>query len=506
MSELKENKSNGILSKLGLKKENNNDLHGMGNRSNIRTNPNIPMRDRDSLVKLWDVINSGKKYSEVLEYIENEITESTRLINYDYKIDCFLSDGAYALSRAVEKKIGYARQSDKKNMSGDNPPKMLDIAFADGTHKKVPFGKIELPIFGEEAYLDMRYDYENSILYLEGQCEKRFVNDMDDIINSTKKILATDSIYKGKAIKYINGKEPEFINVANVDKSPLFLTKTAKFSTQPIEARIEKTELCVERNIDLKYGVILSGTFGTGKTLYAFKLAQKAINNGWMFLYVKEAKDTLEAMKVAQKYANNGKGIVLFVEDIDSVLSKRDNYTNEISLLLDGGETKNIPVITVFTTNHIERIDPTFLRGKRIGSIITLTAPDKDTANEILINTLTDINGKQLFKGSLDKSSLAIEVNKIVPAFISEIVESVKAHMTFSGKEYCDDDDILVAIESYKSQIEIAQLKSDLKTNAEQLSDALRNIVNDGIDDNFMKKDSALDQVYVQTDNILERV
>lgn len=53
----------------------------------------------------------------------------------------------------------------------------------------------------------------------------------------------------------------------------------------------------------------------TGKTLYAFKLAKKANDNDWMFLYVKDAKDTLEAMKVAQKYANNGKGIVLFVED-----------------------------------------------------------------------------------------------------------------------------------------------------------------------------------------------
>lgn len=258
--QLTKTNSTGAFEKLGLNKEKGS--AGLGDRNSIRTNPNIPARDKESIIKLWDTIMSGRPYHEVLEYLQHEIEESTRVVNYDYQIDCFLSDGAYALSKAVEKKIGYSKQADQAGMSGGKPPKMIDIAFADGTHTKVPFGKVMLPIFGEDAYLEMAYDGSNSILHLTGQCEQRFVNDMDDIINSTKHMLATNSIYKGKAIKYVKGREPEFINITNVDKSPLFLTKEAQFSTQPIEARIEQTQTCIDNGVDLKFGTILAGTYG----------------------------------------------------------------------------------------------------------------------------------------------------------------------------------------------------------------------------------------------------
>lgn len=473
-------------------------------REELRTNPNVPLRDRESMVKLFDIMNSGKPYHEVLEYINHEITESTRVIEFNYEIDCFLSDGAYALSRAVENKIGYTKQSDEKGMSGNRPPKMIDIAFADGTHKKVPFGDVQLPVFGEEAHLKMQY--HSGILYLSGQCEKRFVNDMDDIINRTKEILKTDSIYKGKAIKYVEGGEPEFINIGNVDKTPLFLTKEARFNTAPIEARIEKTELCLQKNIDLKYGVILEGTYGTGKSLYAFKIAKKAVDNGWMFLYVKDAKHTLDAMKVAQKYAHNGKGLVLFVEDIDVVLSERNAQTNEISLLLDGGESKNVPVITIFTTNHIEKIEPTFLRGKRIGSIISLGAPDKETALEILENSLADISGKRLFKGTLDKSAQLIADETIVPAFIAEIVERTKANMTFLGQEYCTDEDVVLSIKSYKNQIDVAQRRDVEPSDAEKLHGSITKLVKQSIEDLCNDPQTTMGCLVTSVDSIDERV
>lgn len=41
-------------------------------------------------------------------------------------------------------------------------------------------------------------------------------------------------------------------------------------------------------------------------------------------------------------------------------------------------------VITLFTTNHLELIEPTFLRGKRIGKVISLGALDEATAKEFI--------------------------------------------------------------------------------------------------------------------------
>lgn len=37
--------------------------------------------------------------------------------------------------------------------------------------------------------------------------------------------------------------------------------------------------MCLEKGIPLKFGALLEGGYGTGKTLLAFKLAKKAVAN-----------------------------------------------------------------------------------------------------------------------------------------------------------------------------------------------------------------------------------
>ena len=428
------------------------------NNEDLRINPNIPMQDRDSILKLWGVINSGKPYAQILEYIDNEIQESVRTVSFNYQISCFLSDGAYALSRAVEGKIGFAKQQNS-GPSGE-PPKMIDVKFADGNHIKVPFGKINLPIFGDDAYVDMKYDSSNQILHVNGQCQKRYVRDLDNIIDETINIIKTDSIYKNQALRFEKGKEPTFIDLKGMDNIPLFLTPEAKFATEPIEARIERTEECIKNNIDIKFGAILEGPYGSGKTLYASKLALKAVRNNWTYVYCKNPEDAKEALQMAQKFSANGKGILLFVEDIDRVLNSRNDMTNEISLLMDGGETKTNNVITLFTTNHIENIDPTFLRGKRVGSIVTLAHLDKETAKEMLLTNLKDEFGDSLVEGEINEAAAEIEKLKIVPAFISEITDRVKTHLIFSERTTVTNQDILSAIKNFQRQMDIAKAKS----------------------------------------------
>lgn len=441
----------------------------------LRVNPNIPLQDRDSILKLWGVINSGKPYPEILEYIHNEIQESTRVISFNYKFECFLADGAYAVSRAIEGKIGYSRQQDS-GPSG-KPPRMIDVAFADDTHIKVPFGKIDLPIFGDGAYVDMSYDYEAQMMYIKGECQKRYSRDLDKIIDETKRYLREDSIYKNQAIKFREGQDPEFIKLDGYDKIDLFLTPEAKFMTEPIEARIEKTAECIKNNIDIKFGVLLEGPYGTGKTLYAFKLAIKAIQNGWTFIYCKNAEHALEAMIMAQRFSDNGTGVVLFIEDIDRILNSRDNVTNEISLLMDGGESKNKNIITILTTNHLNDIDPTFLRGKRIGSIVTLTHPDAVTAEAMLVNQLKDEQGNSMVEGDISEAAQEIETLEIVPAFISEITDKVKTHQIFSGRTTVTNQDIMNSISAFARQMGVAKPKEKQLSKGDKLAESLKDVV-----------------------------
>ena len=428
--------------------------------------------------KLVDVVGDPKKsYHDILSYIKNEITESTRIISFNYKIKCFLEDGAYALSRAVEEIHGFTSQKNT-GPSGNNPPQMIDVRFADGTRQKVPFGKISLPAIGEGANVDMKYDPKSQTLLLDGQCEKRFVRLMDEIVEETTRLVKEDSIYRGKAVKIVDETQsPSFIDLSTVDQTPLFLTPDAVFATQPIEARIEHTDRCVRNGIDLKFGVLLEGNYGTGKTLYAFKLALKAINNGWSFIYCPDPEKALHVLQVAAMLSKNGKGVVIFLEDIDKVLYERNDVTNQISLMMDGGETKHMNIITILTTNHLERIDPTFVRGKRIGSIVTLSYPDKATAKKMIEKYLVDEFGNSLLEEDCEDAAVEIENNKIVPAFIAEILDRVKSHLIYSGKTTVNCDDIINSIRSYKKQMEIATVKVGQKTDGEVFVESFKKMV-----------------------------
>lgn len=471
------------------------------NNEDVRINPAVPLQDQEQIKKLWKVINSGKSYSEVLDYVSNEIEESVREIEFHYEIKCFLSDGAYALHQAIEDKFGFIKQRGEKNPSGNKPPKMIDVKFADGTHVKVPFGKIDLPLFGEEAYIDMFYDKDASTMYLKGSCQKRYVKDLDNIVDRTIWKVNNESIYKNKAVKFVLNEEPEFINLENIDSIPMFLTEEAKFATEPVMARIEKTEECIANNIDIRFGALLEGNYGTGKTLYAFKTALSAIRNGWSFIYCAEPQHSLEAMEMAHNLSRNGKGVVLFIEDIDRVLKERNDITNKISLMMDGGESKSNNIITILTTNHISKIDPTFMRGKRIGTIITLSHPDHETAMTMLHKMLVDNNGKTLLKEGEDISEAATKIVelKIVPAFISEIIDRVKSHLIFRDEKVVTCKDIINSINTFQKQMNLSEMKQEIKTPADRLAEALVEVVG-YTDTSYIK--SGLDYIESKVDDI----
>ena len=186
-------------------------------------------------------------------------------------------------------------------------------------------------------------------------------------------------------------------------------------------------------------------------------------------------------MHMAQRFSDNGKGVVLFIEDIDRVLNERDDMTNEISLLMDGGESKNKNIITILTTNHVEDIDPTFLRGKRIGSIVTLTHPDAVTAKAMLENQLQDEFQVTMIEDDITEASQEIENLKIVPAFISEITDKVKTHQIFSGRTKVSNQDIMNSISAFARQMGLAKLKEGEKTKDEIFVEAYKGIVEDAV-------------------------
>jgi len=154
----------------------------------------------------------------------------------------------------------------------------------------------------------------------------------------------------------------------------------------------------------------------------------------------------------------------------------RDSSMQDILNTLDGGDTKQMNVISIFTTNHIEMIEPTFLRGKRIGCIINMEGLDAETAKEFIMKSFGD-EYELPDTEELDTVCKRIEASNIVPAFMAEIIESVKANMMFEETNEVKAEYIDFSLESYLDQVELAATKDMTETPEKKLFNAFGTVM-----------------------------
>lgn len=418
----------------------------------------------------------GVKYADCLDYIESEIRQSKKMAKINYRIPCFRNDGIYQLNQAITKVFGTVSSKEDKSISGDSNIQTVDIELADGTRVKAPFGDINLEGLGEGSEININYDNSSHELVVTGKCQFRFASLMDDIIEVTKRNLSENSIFKGQAIEITDINCPKILKLDSVDNQLMVLSDKIKYELRPITARLTNPEKCIEKGVPLKMGVLLSGGYGTGKTYLAFKLAKQAIDNGWIFIYLKDPTLLAESLRMSKIIDKSGHGVVIFTEDVDQVVrGNRDSAMQDILNTLDGGDTKDMNVISLFTTNHIELIEPTFLRGKRIGSIISMGALDTKTAEEFIRKSFEI--GCYTIQDDLTEVCKFIEESKIVPAFMAEIIEKVKAMMVLNDQCVVDPKEIRFSVESYLHQVELSKTKDMSITPEKRFVDALKEIM-----------------------------
>lgn len=428
--------------------------------------------------KIISVCQGTMKYADTLAYIENEIEQSKKMSNFRYRIKCWKSDGAYQLNRAITEVFGVARAAANQQPSGgESAIETLDIELANGMRTKVPYGTIEMSDLGEDSKIDINYDKDKHELIVKGTCMFKFQSLIDDIIARTKELLSTDSIFKNQVLEITDINDPKIMHLDGIDSQLMILSKKTEFELQPLRSRILYPEKCLAKGVPLKYGTLLEGKYGTGKTLLAFKLALDAVKNNWAFIYLKDPRALAETLRMCKVIDRSGYGVVVFVEDIDQVTrGERDAQLQDILNTLDGGDTKDLNVITLFTTNHIELIEPTFLRGKRIGSIITMDCLDADTAEQFIKASFTPEEGYEL-EGDFTEVYQYIAKADIAPAFMAEIVEATKSKLIFSESNKVTPFHIQTSVESYQRQVQLAQKKDMSETVEERFVKALKEIL-----------------------------
>lgn len=423
--------------------------------------------------RIIEVCQSNMKYADVLGFIEGEIKQSKKMASFKYTLLCWKPDGVYQLNRAINEVFGSAVSKEDKSPSGNSNIDTVDVILADGSRTKVPFGKISLEELGEDSEININYDNDRHLLLVKGQCQFKYQSLIDDIVERTKELLATESIYKNQALEITNLSEPKIMTLASIDKQFMVLSKKTEFELQPLRSRILYPEKCIAKGIPLKYGCLLEGKYGTGKTLLAFKLAKDAVNNGWSFVYLKDPSLLAETLRMCKVVDRSGHGVIVFVEDIDQVTrGNRDSAMQDILNTLDGGDTKDMNVITLFTTNHIELIEPTFLRGKRIGSVITMDCLDAETAERFIRETFSEAEGYSVDDDLSDVCNYIAKA-QIAPAFMAEIVESTKSKLIFTEETHVTSFHIKTSVESYQRQVGLASKKAVIETPADKLAAGL---------------------------------
>ena len=347
-----------------------------------------------------------------------------QVITVSRTFDAFPWDGAVALDTVLKNKYGWSPMRPTPSFFGPQPPAAIQVEVAHGVFRSVSWGRFFIP--GIEAVLDMGAQNVNGRICftINGQKVKRMWQpQIDELLLAVAQEIRENSIYRGKAWTL------DITGAARIGENPApKLVDTDIDPAQLIFSRhvMDKVETNIftplRRYADLKQagekfkrGVLLSGTYGTGKTL-AVKVASKyAVDSGITFINCPHAADLAACVEYARLY----QPAVVFAEDIDrETQGERTAEMDQILNVVDGIDSKKADVMIVLTSNNVESINKAMLRKGRLDAAINVTAPDTE-AVERLIRSY----GKGLIPLSEDVLGAAEVLAGTIPADIAEAVK-----------------------------------------------------------------------------------
>ena len=366
---------------------------------------------------------------KAVETLKNQITYENEAVVVRENIPGCFWDGAYAFYRAMQKKFGWVQAKPIPSFFGEQKPEIHSIENSIDSTVNVPIGRFTVP--NVEGFLQTGHTRDSKgrvIFQINAQVKRRYEATIKELAEMARQILVQKSLYKGKAIrarfKSDDGEDivmiqPQFLDLRRVDQKALILPDIVRDAVETsVFTPIRHTKACRENNIPLKRGVLLSGKYGTGKTLTAYVTAKHAEDNGWTFIYCERTDELPHAIRFAQQY----QPAAIFCEDIDRIMSGgRTLSIDEVLNIIDGIESKNTELMVVLTTNHIENINKAMLRPGRLDAVINFTAPDAAAVEQLIRHY-----GKGLIASKANLAEVGKEMEGRIPAFIREAVERAK--------------------------------------------------------------------------------
>lgn len=390
-------------------------------------------------------------------------------------IEGYFFEAAYAFNRAMVDTYGWADAQSRMAWYGPVAPDMLTIKIGPKPEDtiQVPFGQFKLPNIENPIITANRH----GTFAVTSSCTKKDQKVVMELVALTKRYMRESSIYKGKALRLQvdskgnlqEGFEPLFLETDHVDTTQLILSDSVMdLLATTVFTPIVRTKDVLKHNIPLRRGILLEGPYGVGKSMTAAVLSKLCVTNGWTYILI----DKVQGLRAALEFAKRYQPAVVFAEDIDRIAEVRDEKANDLLNTIDGVVTKDSQVMTVLTTNHVDRINPAMLRPGRLDAVISLEAPDAKASIRLVRQY-----GGSLVKDSEDLSLAGEALAGKIPAMIREVVERSKLSMLYDGRESITSKDIQTASLGMEKHLALLAPKPPVKSAGDRLADAMKEVV-----------------------------
>lgn len=341
-------------------------------------------------------------------------------------------DGAHAFAMALAEIYGFTQMTPTPGFWGNTPPTMINVQSDVHETVKVPWGRIVIPEI--EGHMNTTFGkiHGRPVFAVHGEVRNKHRSKVDKIIELTRKLVVSHSIYKGKPLQmhfpdYSSADfdpstdMPRFFDVGNLSPSDLILSKEIQDQINiSIYTPIRHWEYLKKRGKKLKRGILLHGKWGVGKTLTAKVTAVMCRQYGWTFIYLEKVEQLARAIEFARQYQR----AFIFAEDFDRIAAKRDDILNFLLNTIDGVVGHNDHIMVALTTNHIGKIDPSVLRHGRIDAVIPMEPPDAEAAIRLV---------KLYAKDSLVEGADLTAVGKALEGKLPAVIEAVVEHSTLAA-------------------------------------------------------------------------
>lgn len=314
---------------------------------------------------------------------------------------------AYCLQQLLSKEYGIDFASPKPGMFGDDPPQKMTFPLSHNETATITIGQFNL---AEMLVLTKMVTDDKDVprLRITVTCKNR------DEAQAAHLFHLLDNMpnpWQGKTLIFDEGREPRSVEIkqSTMTLEQIGLNPNEEAAMGLFIEQIRHHQELNDHGIPFHRGVLLSGPWGTGKTLAAAIFMAEAEKAGITVLHERSWKRLTQTLALARSM----QPALVFCEDIDLMQSR--DFINS----LDDASMKDTQVSIMVTTNHPEKLDPALTRTGRLDIYMGFAIPEPATRAKIL-----RINGCLRWSDELS------EVTKGMTG--SDLAEVAKRAMTYS--------------------------------------------------------------------------